>query len=166
MHNKPELSSAAPILLPHASASAALAQAPASAAAPVDIEVSWAQHLDEVREAQRLRHQVFASEMGAQLDGRLPGHDVDDFDDFCEHLLVRHSASKQVIGTYRLLTPAQAKRAGRTYSDGEFDLSAIDALRRPFARPLRLAHSFLKVPPHVFSRPSRRPCRGPDHSRL
>lgn len=128
MHNKPELSSAAPILLTQASA--ALAPAPlAAAAAPVDIEVSWAQHLDEVREAQRLRHQVFASEMGAQLDGRLPGHDVDDFDDFCEHLLVRHSASKQVIGTYRLLTPAQAKRAGRNYSDGEFDLSAIDALR-------------------------------------
>ncbi|MBE0590681.1 MAG: ornithine-acyl-ACP acyltransferase, partial [Hydrogenophaga sp.] len=48
------------------------------------IEVSWARHLDEVREAQRLRHAVFAGEMGAILSNAVPGHDVDLFDDFCE----------------------------------------------------------------------------------
>ena len=80
-------------------------------------EVSWAQHLDEVREAQRLRYQVFANELGARLPKSLPGHDIDLFDDYCEHLLVRDNASGQVIGTYRVLTPAQAKRAGSTYSD-------------------------------------------------
>lgn len=101
----------------------------AIAAPAVDIEVSWASHLDEVREAQRLRYQVFATEMGAQLATGLAGHDIDSFDDYCEHLLVRHVASGQVIGTYRLLTPTQAQRAGGTYSDGEFDLQAIDALR-------------------------------------
>ncbi|MEG1201469.1 MAG: GNAT family N-acyltransferase [Comamonas sp.] len=110
-------------------APASIAASAHAAGAEVDIEVSWARHLDEVREAQRLRYNVFASEMGAQLATDLPGHDADQFDDYCEHLLVRHSASKQVIGTYRLLTPAQALRAGRTYSDGEFDLSAIDVLR-------------------------------------
>ena len=31
------------------------------------VEVSWARHLDEVRQAQRLRFQVFATEMGARL---------------------------------------------------------------------------------------------------
>ena len=56
------------------------------------ILVSWAQHQDEVRQAQRLRHQVFAGEMGARLDTWLPGHDVDLFDDYCEHLLVRDAA--------------------------------------------------------------------------
>ena len=50
------------------------------------IEVSWAQHLDEVREAQRLRHQVFATELGARLPKTVPGHDIDLFDDYCEHL--------------------------------------------------------------------------------
>ncbi len=91
--------------------------------------VSWARHLDEVRQAQRLRYQVFAQEMGARLPQRLPGHDVDIFDDFCEHLLVRDEFSQQVIGTYRVLTPAQALRVGSTYSDTEFDLTRLHALR-------------------------------------
>src|SRR5438105_12958532 len=53
------------------------------------VMVSWAQHADEVREAQRLRFEVFATEMGARLDTWLPGHDIDVFDEYCEHLLVR-----------------------------------------------------------------------------
>ena len=77
------------------------------------ISVSWARHQDEVREAQRLRYQVFALEMGANLSQVLPMHDVDVFDDYCEHLLVRDTARREVIGTYRVLTPAQAKRAWR-----------------------------------------------------
>jgi putative hemolysin len=93
------------------------------------IEVSWAQHLDEVREAQRLRHQVFATELGARLPQTMPGHDIDLFDDYCEHLLVRDSASGQVIGTYRVLTPAQAKRVGSTYTDTEFDLTRLRDMR-------------------------------------
>ena len=63
------------------------------------ISVGWARHLDEVREAQRLRYAVFAGEMGATLPNTLPGHDVDLFDDFCEHLLVRDQPGGQVIGT-------------------------------------------------------------------
>ena len=93
------------------------------------ILVSWAEHQDEVRQAQRLRHQVFAGEMGARLDTSLPGHDVDLFDDYCEHLLVRDEESHEVIGTYRVLTPAQALRVGSTYSDTEFDLTRLRALR-------------------------------------
>ena len=41
------------------------------------VHVSWAQHQDEVREAQRLRYSVFAQEMGARLPVTLPGHDID-----------------------------------------------------------------------------------------
>jgi putative hemolysin len=96
---------------------------------PAAIEVSWAEHQDEVRQAQRLRYQVFAGEMGARLQGTLPGHDIDLFDDFCEHLLVRDALSREVIGTYRVLTPAQAKRVGSTYSDTEFDLTRLRFLR-------------------------------------
>ncbi|MDR2127957.1 MAG: GNAT family N-acetyltransferase [Burkholderiaceae bacterium] len=93
------------------------------------MQVSWARHLDEVRQAQRLRYAVFACEMGARLSTPLPGHDVDLFDDFCEHLLVRDAASRQVIGTYRVLTPAQARRVGSTYSDTEFDLTRLRGQR-------------------------------------
>ena len=93
------------------------------------ISVSWAKHQDEVRQAQRLRYQVFALEMGANLPKTLPGHDIDLFDDYCEHLLVRDEASGDVIGTYRVLTPTQAKRVGSTYSDTEFDLTRLRSLR-------------------------------------
>ena len=93
------------------------------------IEVSWAKHQDEVREAQRLRFDVFATEMGARLQTPIQGHDIDSFDNFCEHLLVRDVVTKRVVGTYRALTPAQAKRVGSTYSDTEFDLVHLRELR-------------------------------------
>ena len=93
------------------------------------VAVEWARHADEVREAQRLRFAVFAGEMGARLNTPLAGHDVDLFDDYCEHLLVRDADTRQVIGTYRVLTPAQARRVGGTYSDTEFDLTRLRSLR-------------------------------------
>ena len=96
---------------------------------PQGIEVSWAKHQDEVRAAQKLRFDVFAGEMGARLNTSVAGHDVDLFDNYCEHLLVRDQATQQVIGTYRVLTPAQAKRVGSTYSDTEFDLTRLRSLR-------------------------------------
>ncbi len=70
----------------------------AGAAAPsaADISVAWARHQDEVREAQRLRHAVFVQEMGARIPASIPGHDIDLFDDFCEHLLVRDTATGEV----------------------------------------------------------------------
>jgi putative hemolysin len=104
-------------------------------AAPA-LEVVWARHLDEVRAAQRLRHQVFVEEMGARLapvNGAPAGHDIDVFDDFCEHLIVRTPADGDepplVVGTYRVLTPAAARRAGSFYSDTEFDLTRLRPLR-------------------------------------
>jgi len=93
------------------------------------IKVSWAKHLDEVRDAQRLRYQVFANEMGARLPVTMAGHDIDLFDDYCEHLLVRDGQSGEVIGTYRVLTPAQSKRVGGTYTDTEFDLTRLRFMR-------------------------------------
>ena len=105
------------------------AQAEPTVAAAPGIRVSWARHQDEVRQAQRLRYRVFAEEMGARLSGPLPGHDIDLFDDFCEHLLVRDAVSDAVIGTYRVLTPAQAARVGSFYADLEFDLTRLRGLR-------------------------------------
>ena len=93
------------------------------------ISVSWARNQDEVRQAQRLRYQVFAIEMGANLPESLAGHDIDLFDDYCEHLLVRDDLSGDVIGTYRVLTPTQARRIGSTYSDTEFDLTSLGSIR-------------------------------------
>ena len=110
-----------------------IATRPSNAAAPAElgrrISVTWAKHHDEVRAAQKLRFNVFAGEMGARLNTPVVGYDVDLFDDYCEHLLVRDDATGEVIGTYRVLTPPQAKRAGSTYSDTEFDLVRLRTLR-------------------------------------
>jgi putative hemolysin len=102
----------------------------------VEFEVQWARDTDDLRAAQRLRHAVFVGEMGARLSpppGAPAGHDMDLFDDFCEHLLVRTLPTDeqpgQVIGTYRVLTPAAARRAGGYYSDTEFDLTRLRPLR-------------------------------------
>lgn len=102
---------------------------PAKSICALPVQVTWAKHQDEVREAQQLRYQVFANEMGARLPQTLAGYDIDLFDDYCEHLLVRDAQSQQVVGTYRVLTPAQAKRAGGTYTDTEFDLTRLRHIR-------------------------------------
>ena len=83
----------------------------------------------EVRAAQRLRYQVFAEEMGADLHSSVPGLDVDEFDEFCDHLVVRHDPTGEIVGCYRMLSPERAREAGRLYSDGEFDLSALSGIR-------------------------------------
>jgi len=100
------------------------------------LQVVWARHQDDVRAAQRLRHDVFVTEMGARptpLAGAPAGHDVDLFDDFCEHLIVRTAPAAdepgEVVGTYRVLTPSAARRAGSFYSDTEFDLTRLRPLR-------------------------------------
>ncbi|MDM4720577.1 GNAT family N-acyltransferase [Micromonospora sp. WMMA1363] len=80
----------------------------------------------QVSAAQRLRHEVFATELGATLRPGGAGLDVDDFDRYCDHLLVRQETTGEVVGTYRLLPPG---RADRRYAEDEFDLAALDPLR-------------------------------------
>jgi putative hemolysin len=84
---------------------------------------------DHVRDAQRLRHRVFSAEFGVAPPGTEPGLDVDRFDAFCDHLLVRDDTTGCTVGTYRLLPPDGARAAGGLYTDGEFDLTALDAIR-------------------------------------
>jgi putative hemolysin len=102
---------------------------PSPSAVPTRYTVTLARDEADVRAAQRLRHDVFAGEMGALLTGPQPGLDIDAFDAYCDHLLVRETLTGQVVGTYRLLPPERAAVAGRLYSEGEFDLGRIDAIR-------------------------------------
>jgi putative hemolysin len=84
---------------------------------------------DEVVAAQRLRHQVFAEEMGAKLDSPVAGLDVDRFDEHCDHLVVRDDNTGEIVGTYRMLPPERASAAGGLYSETEFDLTALAGVR-------------------------------------
>ncbi len=91
------------------------------------LHVSLARTHSEIAEAQRLRYKVFSEEMGAEISGT-DGLDIDGFDQFCDHLLVRDSDTQQVIGTYRILSPRMANEAGGYYSAGEFDISRLQHL--------------------------------------
>jgi putative hemolysin len=84
---------------------------------------------DEVVAAQRLRYQVFADEVGATLHTSVEGYDVDRFDEFCDHLVVRDDSTGEIVGTYRMLPPDRAREAGGFYSETEFDLSNLARLR-------------------------------------
>ena len=92
-------------------------------------QISWASNSIEVKEAQRLRYKVFAEEMGANLAANSEGLDVDEFDTYCDHLLIRDQETLKVVGTYRVLPPHKAQEIGRLYSDSEFDLTRLNHLR-------------------------------------
>src|SRR5690349_24656910 len=55
---------------------------------------------EQVRAAQRLRYRVFAEELGAALHTGEPGHDADEFDPHCDHLIIRDDSTGEVVGTY------------------------------------------------------------------
>jgi putative hemolysin len=80
-----------------------------------------------VRAALRLRYKVFCEEMGAEID-RHDGLDIDDFDRYCDHLVVVDEWNDKVVGTYRILPPWGARRVGRRYSDSEFRLDALRSI--------------------------------------
>ena len=94
-----------------------------------NMSVGLAQTPREILEAQKLRYSVFAGELGARLRTRIPQVDQDIFDPYCEHLVVRDENTGAVVGTYRILSPAQAVKIGGYYSEGEFDLTRLQHLR-------------------------------------
>lgn len=96
---------------------------------PGRLYVELAATPEDVVESQRLRYRVFASEMGAVLQGRSEGLDEDRFDPHCRHLLVREPATGRVVASTRLLDDEGARLAGGFYSESEFDLALIRRLR-------------------------------------
>jgi putative hemolysin len=89
-------------------------------------EVGLAHSQDDVREAQRLRYEVFKREYGARFIDSAAGLDTDSFDPYCDHLIVRSKGTGEVVGTYRVLLPEQAHHIGRYYSQSEFFMTRIE----------------------------------------
>ena len=84
--------------------------------------------------AQRLRYEVFVSELGG--GGPLVDHEQrlerDRFDPFFDHLVLidarRDPASlDHVVGVYRVMRDDQARAAGQFYSEDEYDLAPLRA---------------------------------------
>jgi putative hemolysin len=94
-----------------------------------DFEVKIATEPGEIEQAQRLRFEVFNLELNKGLKSSYDrGLDVDEFDPYCDHLIVRDRRSGDVVGTYRLMRGAQASRHIGFYSEKEFDLARIKSL--------------------------------------
>ena len=91
-------------------------------------EVRVTENAQEILEAQRLRYEVFALEMGARLISERLGIDRDQYDHFVKHLIVRDTYRGKIIGYTRILTRDMANIVGGFYSSNEFDLTRIMSL--------------------------------------
>ncbi|MGB3291015.1 MAG: GNAT family N-acyltransferase [Burkholderiaceae bacterium] len=98
-------------------------------AAPEGLVMGLARTNEELEAIQRLRYKVFTEEMNVVFPDAIDGLDSDRYDPWCEHFMVKEINTGRVVGTYRLLTPANAKKAGGYYSESEFDLSGLGSIR-------------------------------------
>ena len=99
----------------------------------------------DVLAAQRLRYDVFVAELGG--NGAMVDHgarrEADAFDTVADHLILRdtrRAGNDRVVGVYRLMRAEQAARAGRFYSENEYDLALLRSSGR---RLLELGRSCL-----------------------
>ena len=78
----------------------------------------------------RLRFLVFNLELHEGLESSYrDGLDTDCYDAACDHLLVEHTASGTVVGTYRMQTGETAASHFGYYSEQEFDFAPFVAMR-------------------------------------
>jgi putative hemolysin len=90
----------------------------------------FAESLEDLDAAYRLRFLVFNLELGEGLETAYErGYDTDEFDAVCDHLIVEHGRTHQVVGTYRLQTGTSAARNLGYYSAREFDFTPYESLR-------------------------------------
>ncbi len=97
--------------------------------------VRLAQTVEDRDAACRLRFKVFNIELGEGLESSYrTGLDTDQFDLFCEHLLVEDkledNPARRVVGTYRMQSGTTAARKVGYYSEQEFDFAPYEPLRR------------------------------------
>jgi len=97
---------------------------------PRQLVVRLAENQLEIERALALRYHVFNQEMELGLAAsHATGKDRDEFDLYCDHLIVVDEAREgEVVGTYRLLKGAVARRYSGFYSSSEFDLSGLSRL--------------------------------------
>lgn len=77
--------------------------------------------VEELKAALKLRYQVFHREMIGK--GKPHGIDVDEYDFFCDHLIIVEKRTAQIVGTYRLNCSSFSDN--NFYSAREFNLNRI-----------------------------------------
>jgi L-ornithine Nalpha-acyltransferase len=123
------------------------------------LQVRLAQSNADIRSAQRLRYDVFYREMSATptVAARFRQRDEDAFDSVCDHLLVfdrevdrsagwRSGRKPQVVGTYRVLRQEVAARGSGFYTQGEYDIAPLMAVRAKTHKFMELGRSCVLKP--------------------
>jgi len=93
-------------------------------------QIRLAQSLAEREAACRLRFRVFNIELGEGLiSSYSTGMDQDQFDLFCDHLIVEDRSRQEIVGTYRMQSGITAARHLGYYSAQEFGFEPYEPIR-------------------------------------
>src|SRR5215472_1986092 len=93
-------------------------------------QLRFADSAEDLEKVFRLRFIVFNLELGEGLESAYKtGRDTDEFDAICDHLIVEHRVTREVVGTYRLQTGRVAATKLGYYSEREFDFSPYEPIR-------------------------------------
>lgn len=99
-------------------------------ASPAHYTTRLARSGDEIRAAQALRFEVFNLELNGGLqEAYTTGLDEDVFDPVCDHLVIEHLPSHQIVGTYRMQTGLNAGAHRGYYSAQEFEFHVFESAR-------------------------------------
>lgn len=108
----------------------AVAPPPVATAVAPAYRIRLARSTADLRDAQRLRYEVFNVELGEGLAAsHATGLDQDAFDEYCDHLLVEDASKGRIVGTYRLQTGQLAAAQLGYYCEQEFDFAPFEPLR-------------------------------------
>ncbi|MCR8631892.1 GNAT family N-acetyltransferase [Paenibacillus radicis (ex Xue et al. 2023)] len=91
--------------------------------------VKLASNSEEIEQAMRLRYRVFVEEEKNMLMLNDNGLEQDEYDVYCDHLIVKDLDNDRIIGTYRLLPGDLAILNKGFYSESEFDLSSFHSYK-------------------------------------
>lgn len=85
---------------------------------------------EEIESAMRLRFEIFNLELNeGLLSSYETGLDQDEYDPYCDHIVVVDASKSKVIGTYRLLLSYRADKGIGHYAETEFNLEPFKKLK-------------------------------------
>ncbi|NTU42809.1 MAG: GNAT family N-acetyltransferase [Nitrospirales bacterium] len=91
--------------------------------------IKQASSKDEILKAKRLRFEVFNLELKEGLPSSyLTGLDTDEYDSYCDHIIILDTFQDRVVGTYRMLSGTKTEAGVGYYSEQEFEMSRIKML--------------------------------------
>lgn len=102
-----------------------------------DYEVRLTRTKEERKQVRQLRYEVFCLEENATPteEQRNLGEEYDAYDTYADYMAVFHN--NQVVGTYRIIDRSAADKMGGFYTESEFNISKIKAVKSNIAEMSR-----------------------------